>query len=310
MKLVADAALRAAGDHRGALVAQRVRVLEAAELAPGGVELSGHAEEFHPEIAAVGGRHRVVVVAPAAGRQRFKFEVAEVLENLGVAHRHMAGVVEDRHLRIAAPGGGGAPLVVFEQHLPRIGEAVLRLGRIESFRLHSRHAVFAAAGALRNDVEEDPVRVGEERHGLFDLAAEVVQIGGVEAEFRETRFERRMVPAAPAPLAIDFAPFGVFPPLHLIDAGGEVDRHVDADLVAGVDLFAQQVEFEMGMHPPHFGRVVAPAVMAAREAGDRIDRGVAESLLPLPAVERFSDSFNEGGGVEIEMNLTKTHDFP
>ena len=106
VELVADAAFRAVGQHRGALVAQRVRMLDPAEFPPGRMEFPGHAEKVQPEVPAVGGRHRVVVVPPAAGRQAFEFEVAEMFQDFRVADRHVAAVVEHRHVGIEFPRRG------------------------------------------------------------------------------------------------------------------------------------------------------------------------------------------------------------
>ena len=73
-------------------------MLVPAKLAPGRVELAGHAKEIKRQVAGILGRHGEVVVTPAPGWQRLQFEVAEVGEKVMSSARDIAGVVEDRHI--------------------------------------------------------------------------------------------------------------------------------------------------------------------------------------------------------------------
>ena len=75
VKLVADQAFRAERHHLRGLVFERLRLLEAAELAPARVELAGVADIVEAEEGRVAGARRKVIVAPAAGRQAFELEV-------------------------------------------------------------------------------------------------------------------------------------------------------------------------------------------------------------------------------------------
>ena len=93
----------------------------------------------------------------------------------------------------------------------------------------------------------------------------------------------------------------------LVPAGGHVDRRLDALGVQRIHLGTQQVELQMRMHLAHLGRVVAQPVMALREDGDAVDVGVLERLREGLGVEPLADAGNVGMGVEVEMDLAKTH---
>ena len=302
MELVADAAFRAVGQHRGALVAQRVRMLDPAEFSPGGMEFPGHAEKVQPKVPAVGGRHRVVVVPPAAGRQAFEFEVAEMFQDFRVADRHVAAVVEHRHVGIEFPRRGGGADVIILQHLAGEGDPVRLLLRIEPGFQHPFHAVIAAALPLVDDVEKNAVRIREQFDRLFDQAAQIVEVRRVETELDETAGER----FGPLPLVRILVPFRVQLRNPVVESGGHIDRHLDVDLLRRIHLLAQQVELQMRMHRPDFGRMVTPAVMTGGKAGDRIDVRFLQPLLPLFAVEFLSDAGDIRRSVKVKMNLTES----
>ena len=99
MKLVADEAFRTERHHLGCLELERIRVLEAAELAPAGVELAGMSDEVEAERCRVAGARGEVVVAPTAGRQAFELEVAIGREALRALLMDVAAIVEDAEPR-------------------------------------------------------------------------------------------------------------------------------------------------------------------------------------------------------------------
>ena len=99
MQLVTHTALGSVGQHGGAFVAERVRMLVAAELAPCGVELSCHSQELEGQVACVFRRGREMVVAPTSCRQGLQLEVAEIGQNIMPTAGNVAAVVEDRHVR-------------------------------------------------------------------------------------------------------------------------------------------------------------------------------------------------------------------
>jgi hypothetical protein len=69
----------------------------------------------------------------------------------------------------------------------------------------------------------------------------------------------------------------------------EIDRAIDADLVACGNLGAEQVELEIGMRVPDLGGVVAPTVVALGEDVDVVDMARAKRVLPLRLVKPLSD---------------------
>ena len=99
MKLVADEAFGAERHHLGRLEFERVGMLEAAELAPAGVELAGVGDEVEAERCRIAGARGEMVVAPAAGRQAFELEVAIGREALRPLLMDVAAIVEDAEAR-------------------------------------------------------------------------------------------------------------------------------------------------------------------------------------------------------------------
>ena len=187
VELIADAAPGSEGEHGRALIAQGVGVLVTPELAPGRVELPGHAEEVERKVAGVLGRHRKVVVAPAAGGERLELKMAKIGKDVVASARDVAGVVDDRHVRAERLGRlSGEPVVLLQGQTGGFPAVILLLG-VESVRLHEVEAPAPARLTLVDDVEEDAVAVGKEPHCLTDLGAEVVQIGAVEVHHVEAR---------------------------------------------------------------------------------------------------------------------------
>ena len=83
-------------------------------------------------------------------------------------------------------------------------------------------------------------------------------------------------------------------------------RFFDADFMAGIDLFPQQIEFQSRVHLPQFCGVVTQAVMAAGKAGDGIRMSCFQHILPLFFIKLFADTGNVGRCVEIQMDLPET----
>src|SRR5688500_1321897 len=96
----------------------------------------------------------------------------------------------------------------------------------------------------------------------------------------------------------------------LVPGRGKIDRRVDADGVERVELGARQVEVEMRMLLADLGRVVAHAVVALRKDRDAVDVSILERLGEGLGVELRTDPGDRRVGVEIEMDLTKTHMYP
>ena len=262
MKLVADAAFRPLSQHCGALVTERIRMLESAEFTPRGMEFSSHAEEIEIKFPAIGGRHRIMVIAPAAGRQGFQLQMAEIRQDVTISGGHIAAVVENRHIRVERTRGGSRALIIFQQSPSGKLFAVFRIEGIVSLFRHILHAPLAAAGRLADDINENAVRIGEEMHRLLNHAAEIVQIGSIEAEFLESRFKRAADPACQLAFGCNLPPFRVFFRGKVVHSARQIDRDIDVDLMAGIHLRAEQIEIESGMHFPDLCRMITPAMMA------------------------------------------------
>ena len=108
-------------------------------------------------------------------------------------------------------------------------------------------------------------------------------------------------------LGRDVQPFGMAQHLLFIEAGAEVNRRVDADLPAGLQLRAQQIELQVRMHRVGPGRMIRPAVVAFGKQCDRIDVAQLQRALKLLLAEFPADFRNQAGGMEVKVDLTKTH---
>jgi len=126
-----------------------------------------------------------MVVPPPTGRKGFQLEVAEVFQDVTLAARDMAAVVEHRHLRIVNMCGGGRPLVVGVQYQLRIDETVFFLLRIQTVLLHALHAIATAAWPLADDIQKNSVGIEEQGDDLFNLFAKVVEIRRIETHVPE-----------------------------------------------------------------------------------------------------------------------------
>ena len=94
--------------------------------------------------------------------------------------------------------------------------------------------------------------------------------------------------------------------IDIVDSRRDVDGCLHSDLLAGIELGPQQVEVEMRVGLTDRGRVVAPAMVAFGEKGDRVDVARLQGLLPFPAIEPGADPGDLWGGVKIEMDLAET----
>ncbi len=75
--------------------------------------------------------------------------------------------------------------------------------------------------------------------------------------------------------------------------------------MAGGDLFAQQIAFQMRVLALGRGGgfVIQPAMVAARETGDGIDMRPHQRIGEFVRVEASADAADVLAGVEIEVNL-------
>ena len=214
--------------------------------------------------------------------------------------------MENRHFRINRTDRFKGAAIVVHQNFVRKRGAVRGFLRVVSLLVHSLHAGGTTAGCLIDDVKENAVRIREHPHGFRDVVAEVIEVRRVEAERPETGLEGARFPADIAAVFVDFTPFRVIFGRVAVDSGGQVNRNVDADFLAGVKLGAQEVELEIRVHHADFGRVVAHAVVAERKAGDGIDMCGFQAFLPNLFIELLPDPGNHRRGVKVQMNLSET----
>ena len=169
----------------------------------------------------------------------------------------------------------------------------------------------APAGLDADDVKEQSVDA-ERCVFLTDLAGlgdEQVKVGGVEAQAMIARAGKIVGRGGqPALLIAANDPFGMLVCGVLIVACRDIDGGADADLVGRLDLGGQQLEIpEGGVHFIGFGFMVCPAVVAFGEHGDRIDVADAQGILELLFIKAGADAGNVLAGVEIKVDLTKSH---
>ncbi len=74
--------------------------------------------------------------------------------------------------------------------------------------------------------------------------------------------------------------------------------------MAGLNLRAEEVKIQVRVHGAHFGRVIAPTVMALGEDVDLIEPAGAQRVLEVLLTEALADAVDVFGGMEIEMHLS------
>ena len=104
------------------------------------------------------------------------------------------------------------------------------------------------------------------------------------------RIQQAGGPTAHLSVETNFPPLRMFVRGDVVESGRKIDRRVDVDLLACVELRPQQVEIKMWMHLPHRGRVVAPAVVTLGKKRDRIDVCLLQRALPMLLVETCTDA--------------------
>lgn len=91
----------------------------------------------------------------------------------------------------------------------------------------------------------------------------------------------------------------------VVESAGKIDRNIDPDFMTGIHLSTKQIEIEMRVYFPDFGRMIAPSVMTAGKTGDGIDCRLQQGFLPFLPVEGFADIRDLRRCMKIQMDLTK-----
>ena len=248
-----------------------------------------------------------MVVAPATRGQGLQFQVGEVVfQELPLAGGDVAGVVEDGHVGVHLLDGGGGELVVALQSLLGDLEKMVGVVGVQALFPEALHAVFAGAGSLVDDVQEDAVAVGELAEDLLDFLAEMLHIGGVEAGLVEAGIQVALGHGGHGlQVHMDGQPLRMLRQHGVVQPRREIDGGVDVDFLAGVELCPEEVEGEAGVAVSHFGVVVVPAMVAFGEEGDGVHVGFLEGFLPLPLLETCPDAGDLAGGVEVQVDLAE-----
>jgi len=196
-------------------------------------------------------------------------------------------------------------LVVFLQRHPGGLPAVLLLLWIKPVGLHEIEAPSSARLVLHDDVEEDPVAIRVQAHRLADLLAEVIEIRAVEVHHVKPGLENPLRPAGVGSVLVDLPPLGMGVGGQVVHAGREINRSVDPGLLGCLVLRPEQVESEVRVDLAHRGRMVAPAMVAFREKGNRIDCRGLQGFLPTLLVEFLPDAGDVRGSVKIKVDLAE-----
>ncbi len=303
VELIAHGTASATGVGQGGLIAQGVRVLEAAELAPGEVEFARHTQIVTPQGTGVGGGAGEMVVAPAACGQRFQLKVALVLKgDVPPLEDGTAVVVDDGQTGDDPLHGlghaGGVAVVDHTGVLPSVGVAV----GVKSQHLHALDAIGTPTRRHANDVQEQTVKaplvVGQH---FLDLGGELIQIGGTEAE---TVVAGVGVEIAPISVFVMNEVFGMAMGVLLGKACGDIDLGADAQLLANGQLLAQKITAKVRMREVCLGGMIGPTVVALGKEGDGADVTDGQRLLKILAGEGGADAADVLAGVEVQMDLT------
>lgn len=225
----------------------------------------------------------------------------EELLVVAIERNHVSEIVENGHVGIHGAHRLGGSFKIALLHLMAMFFAIFPDVWIEPLPKHFLHTGRAAAIASLCDIEKNAIGVREETHDLFDLLAQVVQVAGIEAQEGESGFCMR----GEFSVVSDDAPFRAFLRHFLIESRREIDGCCDADFLACVHLRPQQVERQMRVHDADGRRVIGEPVVALGKKGDRIDMAFHERLLEFFFMKSGSDSIDEGGCMEIQMDLTK-----
>ena len=180
MQLIADGDARAAGQRKARLIYQGVGMLEAAELAPGGVEFARHAQEIHAQGAHIRCGHGEMIVAPAACGQAFQLQMGVIARDIPPAVGDVARVVEDGgRVGILAHRVFHAPAVVGVHHFAVPAYIRLVCG-VHALFQHGFHAAGAGAHPHIGNIQKNAAGIVS-FHDLLHLGRQHVQIGRVVA---------------------------------------------------------------------------------------------------------------------------------
>ncbi len=175
-----------------------------------------------------------MIVTPAAGRQRFQFQVRVHMGQVAPPAPNMSAIVKDRQPRLVLMNGLVRAAGVVRVGLLAQGLHRRRVTRVLSDVEQRLQAGVADAGPNTNDVEEDTVGVVIPNH-LLDLRDQNIQVRCVQAELVVSGLQECVCPVHPV-IGVADQPLGMPPRFLLIQPRGKVNRRLDTDIVRGLDL--------------------------------------------------------------------------
>ena len=272
------------------------------------MEFSRHANDLRRQLREIPRVRREVVVAPAARRQRFDFDVAFIRIEV-VARLQGGAVVVDGRLRVVRPDEIRRPLQV--PLIDVLGEFLLvcGTGRIKAQFLHVRRAFRACAGRLARDVIPDSRRIVALQNLLRD-GQHVIQIIRIDAQAFPAPWPRRIRMAFRRAVLIHAvrtadAPFRMLPGGPFVPADRDVNLCVDAFFVADLDHAAHQIRLQIRMRNAKARiRIIDPPMMAAGEEIDGADAPQPQRGAEILFAEITADIQTMLRRVEIQMDLT------
>ena len=229
--------------------------------------------------------------------------MGEIGQNILRLQFHMTAVVENGHIGIHTADRFGGALIIFCQNIRSKFIHIVHIFGIQSCFDHIADAVRTAAMHFGDDVDKDTVAIRIIPHDFLQIIAEIVDIRGVETESVPPGIRHAAVKDT---FRVDSAPFRVDARNILVQAAADINGDFDIDLVAGIDLRTEQIEFQTRVHPSDFGGVITFPVVTAGKAGDGIDMSFFQRRLPLCFIEFFPDAVNVGRSVKVQMDLTET----
>ena len=181
MHLIAYRAFRTASHAKCFFITECVGMLVSTELAPMGVELTGHAEIFHIEIASISRGQGEMVVSPTACRKRLKLKMSIHVSKVTSSASYMTAVVEHRKSGLVLVNSlANTASVICIISLTQLAD-ICFIVRVLALSKKCVYAVLAITGANADDIKEDSVAIVFLYHFL-DLCDKVVEIRTVHAE--------------------------------------------------------------------------------------------------------------------------------
>ena len=220
------------------------------------------------EVAAVCGAQREVVITPAAGRQDSVPSDCSKAAGLGCRARVGHHYCEDRQVGLDAAGCFSRTPEIFQQCFSRKTQAILFLfGSYPS----------AAISRMQCGQQHCPCEIiSKNMPSASGKDGRLPRSGGRDNPNMEVKQSflkpaaRATVPRRLAAHPANFPPAGFAFRDPVVDAGGQIDRHFDADFMAGIYLSTHRRSKFRPVHGADFAGVITPPMVTAGKTGDRV----------------------------------------